>query len=33
MQKIGMTITHNPLPDPPWLQVVGILENPDYDPF
>lgn len=27
MRKIGMTITRNPLPDPPWLQVVGILEN------
>lgn len=27
MQKIGMKITHNPLPDPPWLQVAGILEN------
>lgn len=28
MGKIGMTITRNPLPDPPWLQVVGVLENP-----
>jgi RimJ/RimL family protein N-acetyltransferase len=27
MRKIGMTITRNPLPDPPWLQVVGVLEN------
>lgn len=27
MQKTGMKITRNPLPDPPWLQVVGILEN------
>ena len=28
MQKVGMTITRNPLPDPPWLQVIGILRNP-----
>jgi RimJ/RimL family protein N-acetyltransferase len=28
MQKIGMTITPNPLPEPAWLQIVGILENP-----
>jgi RimJ/RimL family protein N-acetyltransferase len=28
MRKIGMTITRNPLPDPPWLQAVGVLENP-----
>lgn len=27
MQKVGMTITRNPLPDPPWLQIVGILQN------
>jgi RimJ/RimL family protein N-acetyltransferase len=27
MGKLGMTIEHNPFPDPPWLQVVGILEN------
>ena len=27
MQKVGMKITRNPLPEPPWLQVVGILEN------
>jgi RimJ/RimL family protein N-acetyltransferase len=27
MRKLGMLIEHNPLPDPPWLQVVGILEN------
>lgn len=27
MRKIGMTITQNPFPDPPWLQVVGVLEN------
>ena len=28
MQKIGMTIERNPFPEPPWFQVVGILENP-----
>jgi [ribosomal protein S5]-alanine N-acetyltransferase len=26
MQKLGMTILKNPLPEPPWMQVVGILE-------
>ena len=28
MRKLGMTIEHNPFPDPPWLQVVAILHNP-----
>lgn len=27
MRKVGMTLIHNPLPEPPWLQVVGVLEN------
>jgi hypothetical protein len=27
MQKVGMRIARNPYPDPPWLQVVGVLEN------
>ncbi|MBZ0303706.1 MAG: GNAT family N-acetyltransferase [Anaerolineae bacterium] len=27
MRKLGMTIEHNPLPDPFYMQVVGILEN------
>lgn len=27
MKKVGMTLIHNPLPEPPWLQVVGVLEN------
>ena len=27
MRKLSMTITRNPLPDPPWLQVVGVLDN------
>jgi ribosomal-protein-alanine N-acetyltransferase len=29
MRKLGMTIAKNPLPDPPWLQVVGMLDHPD----
>lgn len=28
MRKLGMTLARNPLPNPPWLQVVGILANP-----
>jgi RimJ/RimL family protein N-acetyltransferase len=27
MRKVGMKLARNPLPDPPWLQVVGVLEN------
>ena len=27
MRKLGMRIEKNPYPDPPWLQIVGILEN------
>jgi len=27
MQRLGMTITHNPSDEPRWLQVVGVLEN------
>jgi ribosomal-protein-alanine N-acetyltransferase len=27
MRKLGMRIVRNPRPDPPWLQVVGFLEN------
>ena len=27
MKNVGMTITRNPLPDPPWLQIVGVLDN------
>jgi len=29
MRKIGMKIMRNPLADPPWLQIVGVLTNPD----
>jgi RimJ/RimL family protein N-acetyltransferase len=28
MRKAGMKITRNPLPEPGWLQVVGVLHNP-----
>ena len=27
MRKIGMRVTHNPLPEPGWLQVVGVLDS------
>jgi len=27
MRKLGMRIETNPFPDPPWLQVVGVLET------
>ena len=27
MRKIGMKLTRNPLPEPGWLQVVGVLDN------
>jgi len=27
MRNVGMRIEKNPYPDPPWFQVVGILEN------
>ena len=27
MRKLGMQIEKNPLPEPPWLQVVGVLEE------
>jgi ribosomal-protein-alanine N-acetyltransferase len=28
MRKLGMRIERNPFPDPPWLQIVGMRENP-----
>jgi ribosomal-protein-alanine N-acetyltransferase len=28
MRKLGMTLGRNPQADPPWLQVVGVLDNP-----
>jgi predicted acetyltransferase len=27
MRKIGMRLTRNPLPEPSWLQVVGVLDS------
>jgi len=27
MRKLGMRVERNPLSEPPWFQVVGILEN------
>jgi RimJ/RimL family protein N-acetyltransferase len=27
MRKLGMRIEKNPRPEPPWLQVVGVLEH------
>lgn len=27
MRKLGMRVEQNPLSEPPWLQVVGVLEN------
>lgn len=27
MSKLGMKVIHNPLSEPPWLQVVGVLDN------
>jgi hypothetical protein len=28
MRKLGMRIERNSLSEPPWLQVVGVLEHP-----
>jgi ribosomal-protein-alanine N-acetyltransferase len=28
MRRLGMRLERNPLPTPPWLQTVGVLENP-----
>ena len=27
MQKVGMRLEHNPYSEPPWCQVLGVLEN------
>jgi RimJ/RimL family protein N-acetyltransferase len=27
MRKLGMRVERNPLPEPPWLQIVGWIEN------
>ena len=26
--KLGLRLDRNPYPEPPWLQVVGVLDNP-----
>jgi [ribosomal protein S5]-alanine N-acetyltransferase len=28
MRKLGMRVEPNPYPEPPWLQAVGVLDNP-----
>jgi RimJ/RimL family protein N-acetyltransferase len=28
MRKLGMRVERNPYPEPPWLQAVGVLDNP-----
>lgn len=28
MRKLGMRLEQNPFADPPWLQVVGVLDHP-----
>jgi RimJ/RimL family protein N-acetyltransferase len=28
MRKLGMELERNPYDSPPWLQIVGLLENP-----
>jgi [ribosomal protein S5]-alanine N-acetyltransferase len=28
MRRLGMRLERNPFPDPPWFQVVGVLDNP-----
>lgn len=32
MEKVGMRIEVNPFPEPPWLQVVGIIYHPKGQP-
>ena len=29
MLKVGMRLARNPWPQPHWLQVIGVLDNPD----
>ena len=28
MEKLGMSLHHNPKDEPPWCQVVGLIQNP-----
>lgn len=32
MKKLGMRIEKNPLAEPPWLQIVGVLDFTPFDP-
>ena len=27
MRRLGVAIERNPLPEPPYMQIVGVLEN------
>lgn len=31
MERLGMTLRRNPLSEPPWCQVVGVIEQPRRD--
>jgi hypothetical protein len=30
MQRVGMRLERNPFPEPPWFQVVGVIDHPDH---
>jgi len=32
MERLGMTVARNPSEEPPWMQVVGLLYNPELSP-
>lgn len=32
MRKLGMSVERNPLPEPQWFQVTGVLDNPSLGP-
>jgi [ribosomal protein S5]-alanine N-acetyltransferase len=32
MRRLGMRLERNPFPDPPWFQVVGILDHDQFAP-
>jgi len=29
MRRLGMFVERNPYPDPPWCQIVGVIEHPE----
>jgi RimJ/RimL family protein N-acetyltransferase len=33
MEKLGMTLWHNPGSEPAWFETVGVLNNPDWMPY